>query len=178
MRLGIKNIALIEPCAKAFNILQNKYGAHHHIKLFNYACTYASGEATMYTETANKGQSNSLLKPKEHLTHYPDIQFTGNEIVKTIRLDALQLNGSYNMLNIDVQGAEAHVLTGAPQTLNHIDYVYTEVNKPGANLYESACDINDLDRILCDYDKVAVQFTAQGWGDALYIRKTKLQLND
>lgn len=172
--LGIKNISLIEPCAAAFNILKQKFGAHHHIKLFNYACTTIAGEAVMYTETANKGQSNSLLEPAMHTTFYPEIQFKGRETVKTIRLDALGLGKQYNMLNIDVQGAEGGVLLGATGILSQIDYVYIEVNKNNANLYKGATGVSQLDLILKEFQRVETSWTDAGWGDALYVRQNKL----
>lgn len=170
----IKNIVLIEPCAKAFNVLKNKFGAHRHIKLFNVACASIVGEAMMYTETRNKGQSNSLLKPVEHLTHYPDIIFDGNERVQLMPLDNLNLGNTYNFINMDVQGAEGNVLVGSKKTIEHIDYIYTEVNAPNANLYHGATDIDHLDALLNDFIRVDTCWTQQGWGDALYIRKTKL----
>ena len=173
-RLGIKNIALVEPCAKAFNTLKQKFSGHHHIQLFNYACAAYQGEALMHTETANKGQSNSLLKPVEHLKHYPDIQFTGTEPVKIRRLDSLGLPNKYNMINMDVQGAEGGVVAGASGLMQQIDYVYTEVNKDGANLYHGATPISELDKLLGDFTRVEVSWTGQGWGDALYIRTSKL----
>lgn len=172
--LGIKNIALIEPCAKAFNILRQKLGAHHHIQLFNCACSAYNGEATMFTETANKGQSNSLLAPANHLKHYPEIKFTGSELVKICRLDSLKLTNKYNMLNMDVQGAEGNVIIGATETMRHIDYVYTEVNKDDANLYQGATNISNLDQLLSDFTRVETEWTSQGWGDSLYIRNSKL----
>jgi len=174
MQLGIKNIALIEPCAKAFNVLKQKFGSHHHIKLFNYACTSAVGEAVMYTETRNQGQSNSLLCPVEHLKHYPDIQFNGKEAVKTTRVDLLGLGNRYNMLNIDVQGAEANVIVGAEHIMQYIDYVYTEVNTDAANLYQGATGISTLDALLTDFTRVETVWVKEGWGDGLYIRRTKL----
>lgn len=170
-QLGIKNIALIEPCAKAFNILKQKFGAHHHIKLFNYACTTMAGEAVMFTETANKGASNSLLQPANHTKYYPEIKFNSTEIVKTIRLDSLGLEPKYNMLNIDVQGAEAGVLLGASGIMDHIDYVYTEVNRDDANLYRNATGISTLNSILKDFERVETSWTGQGWGDSLYIKR-------
>lgn len=174
---GIKDIILIEPCAKAFNYLRNKFAGHHEIKLVNYACAAVDGEATMYTETANKGQSNSLLEPAKHLHHYPDIKFTGTEKVKVNRLDSIMMchyPEKYNMINMDVQGAEGAVIIGGKDTLLHIDYVYTEVNDDAAMLYKNATKISDLDQLLKDFQRVETSWTQQGWGDALYIRKTKL----
>lgn len=175
---GINNIILIEPCAPAFRKLQNKFGAHHHIQLLNVACAAVDGEAKMFTETANNGQSNSLLQPMRHLQHYPDIQFKGTETVKVYRLDTLMLPssnpGKYNMINMDVQGAEGAVVIGAKETLAHIDYIYTEVNDDSAQLYKNATKISDLDDLLKDFQRVETSWTQQGWGDALYIRKSKL----
>lgn len=174
LQLGIKNIALIEPCAKAFNILKNKYGAHHHIKLFNYACATHAGVAGMYTETANQGQSNSLLKPVNHLRHYPEIKFTDIETVSLIRLDALGLDKKYNLLNIDTQGTEIDVLIGGQGIMHQIDYIYTEVNKDDAELYQTASGITSMDNLLKEFERVETVWVDAGWGDALYIRKTKI----
>lgn len=171
----IKNIILIEPCSNAFKFLQNKFGSHHHIKLFNCACAAIDGEAQMYTETANKGQSNSLLQPMRHLHHYPNIQFTGHETVKVHRLDQLPYDRSkYNMINMDVQGAEGYVIIGAKHSIDYIDYIYTEVNEDAAQLYKNATGISYLDELLKDFQRVETSFTDHGWGDALYIRKTKI----
>lgn len=172
---NIKNIILIEPCAPAFNLLKNKFAAHHHIKLFNCACAAIDGESDMFIETANKGQSNSLLQPIRHLQHYPDITFDNKERVVVRRLDSLPFDRSkYNLLNMDVQGAEGYVLIGGKETLNEIDYVYTEVNEDGANLYKNATGVSHLDDLLKDFDRVETSWTQQGWGDALYIRKSLL----
>lgn len=175
---GIKNIMLIEPCAPAFKVLQNKFRSHHHIKIVNLACAAVDGEATMYTETANKGQSNSLLQPMRHLQHYPEIQFKGTEQVKVSRLDNIMSwhydREKYNLINMDVQGAEGAVIIGAKDTLTHIDYIYTEVNEDAAQLYKNATKVSDLDELLKDFTRVETSWTQQGWGDALYIRKILL----
>src|SRR5688572_9342366 len=102
----INNIILIEPCSPAFKKLQYLFSQSRTIKLINAACAAVDGEAMMYTETANKGQSNSLLQPMRHLQHYPDIQFKGTEQVKVMRLDTIMratvvVNKDYNMINMD-----------------------------------------------------------------------------
>lgn len=175
---GIKDIILIEPCAPAFKVLQNKFAGHHHIRLVHCACAAVDGTAQMFTETANKGQSNSLLQPARHLQHYPDIAFTGTEQVKVMRLDGIMkmipAAERYNTINMDVQGAEGAVIIGAKETLQYIDYVYTEVNEDSAHLYKNATKISDLDELLKDFKRVETSWTQQGWGDALYIRRTKL----
>ena len=174
---GINNIMLIEPCAPAFNELRKRFSGHHHIALVNAACAAVDGVAQMYTETANKGQSNSLLTPARHLQHYPEIKFNSTEQVVVYRLDTIMLSFNahqYNFINMDVQGAEGAVIIGGKETLAHIDYIYSEVNEDSAGLYKNATKISDLDELLKDFTRVETSWTQQGWGDALYIRSSKL----
>lgn len=172
-RNGIKDIVLIEPCAKAFNVLKNKFNAHHHIKLFNIACGAHDGEAVMVTETANKGQSNSLLSPADHIRQYPSIVFNGTELVKLKTLDSLQFESKYNMINSDCQGYEGEVFKGASETLKNIDYIYSEVNKN--NVYEGCILVDQLDKLLADFKRVETgQWVNDSWTDALYIKRSLL----
>lgn len=172
---GIKNIVLIEPCAPAFKILQNKFGSHHHIQLFNCACGSYIGEASMHVETANNGQSNSLLKPKNHIKQYPDIQFTDSEKVRVTTLDSLPLSmHKYNMLNMDCQCSEMQVLIGAKKTLESIDYIISEVNYPGAELYEGCTNITEMDDFLKAFGFVRPEdpeWIGGTWGDTFWIKK-------
>jgi FkbM family methyltransferase len=171
-KLGIEDCVLIEPCKAAYQVLQATYGKDPRIKLFNCACGAADGHAEMYTSKNNNGQSNSLLKPKKHLDHYPTIQFTEREEVAVRQLDGLPIHPErYNTLVMDVQGAELLVLQGAAQILRHIEYIYTEINSQ--ELYENNVMVEELDDFLADFDRVAVYWVRQqGWGDALYIRRT------
>lgn len=169
---GILKLVLIEPCAAAFKIAQLKYGNDPDITLLNFACGSYTGEASMFIETANAGQSNSLLKPVNHLKHYPDIKFKDTELVQVRPLDDLPLPAGINTLVMDVQGGEGHVLLGGRQVLAGMDYVYTEVNADNGNLYEGATGITELDAILYEFERVETSWTKQGWGDSLYIRKT------
>lgn len=174
LRMGIKPIALIEPCGPAVAILDEKFGKHPDIEIFNFACGSYTGEASMFIETANAGQSNSLLKPANHMKHYPDIKFRGTELVQVRPLDALPLPAGINTLVMDVQGGEGHVLRGARQVLAGINYVYTEVNADDGNLYEGATGITELDAMLHEFTRVETSWTSQAWGDALYIRRSVL----
>lgn len=170
---GIKPIVFIEPCKDAFSVLKQKFEHNSNVLLFNTACGNYNGVTTIFTETKNKGQSNSILSPKLHLTHYKDIVFEDFETVVICKVDFLDFNRSaYNFINIDVQGYEGNVLKGATDTLKSIDYIYAEVNKE--ELYTGCTMVEELDEILSDFDRVVTKFTNAGWGDALYIRKSLL----
>lgn len=171
---GIRQVALIEPCSPAFKILHDKYGKDPDITLFNCACGSYTGEAAMFTETANQGQSNSLLKPANHLKQYPTIQFKDTELVQVRPLDALPLPEGLNFLSIDTQCSELQVLSGAKTVLESIDYIMAEVNAPGAELYEGCTDINEMDQFLMYwkfYRPEEPKWINNSWTDSFWIKQ-------
>lgn len=171
---GVSDIVFIEPCEVAFKRLKGTFGATESVLLIQCACGEADGTAEMYVETANQGQSNSLLKPDQHLKHYPQIQFPDRELVPVRRLDnILRHPDKYNFLMMDTQGAELLVLKGATATLPFIDYIYTEVNDQ--ELYAGNALVTELDDYLPDFRRVATNWVGNaGWGDAVYVRTALL----
>lgn len=172
---GIKRFVYIEPCAAAFNELKNKFAAHHHIQLFNYACGDVECEQVMYTGSQNEGQSNSLLKMVKHLHIHPGITLPNTELVTVKRLDSLGLaHKGYQLLVMDCQGFEGRVLKGATETLKQVNYVYTEVNKD--EVYQGCTLVDELDQLLYEFDRVETgQWVGNMWSDALYVRKKSLE---
>ena len=170
IRLGIKEGHLFEPCISYIKLLDKGIGeadfTMHHCALGNY-----KGEATMHLTSFNKGQSNSLLVPKKHLEYFPQIEFDNDEPVYIRLLDSFEIDYC-NFLVMDVQGYELEVLKGATETLKHIDYIYTEVNRE--ELYENCAMVEDLDNYLTEFRRVETKWKRKGFGDALYIRSTLL----
>jgi FkbM family methyltransferase len=175
---GINDIVFIEPCAAAFKILKARIGVDDRILLFQCACGQEDGPGEIFVETANQGQSNSMLKPKKHLTLYPHIQFPDTEQITVRRLDNLPFHRSrYNLLMMDTQGAELLVLKGAATTLDTIDYIYTEVNSQ--EIYEGNALADELGAFLTDFQLVESHWVSNhGWGDAIYVRKSLLKFED
>ena len=139
--------------------------------LYNVALGSKSSIKTMFVESANQGQSSSLLKPKFHLKQYPHITFPDREEVKVETLDNIPLGkGFYNFINMDVQGYELEVLKGATDTLKHIDYLMCEVNR--AEVYENCCMVEEIDGFLKSYGLERVETSWEGvtWGDAFYVK--------
>lgn len=167
---GIEHIAYIEASPLTFATLKQKQFKPT-VKLYNVACADYCGYGQMYAETDNQGQSSSLLPPGTHTKHYPGIKFNHREDVKVVTLDSLRLT-RYNFMNVDVQGAELLVFKGGQKTLQYVDYIYTEVNTEG--VYQGAPHVHELDSFLKDFQRVETFMTGQGWGDALYIKKTLL----
>ena len=102
----------------------------------------------------------------------PWINFEGTEEVEVKTLDSYNIKG-YNFINIDVQGYEMEVFKGGKNTLEGIDYIYSEVNK--AELYEGCAQMSELDSFLGGYgfERVETYWPEDwyNWGDALYIKK-------
>jgi len=168
-KLNINNIMFFEPVEKTFNILKNNIGEN--AILINSALGNIIGEIDMFTENINKGQSSSILEPKQHLLQHPNIIFDGKTKVKITKLDTFLTEvKNYNFINIDVQGYELEVFRGGKKFLENIDYIITEVNR--AELYKNCPLVEDIDSYLKQYNFVRVETTWDGgtWGDAFYIK--------
>lgn len=167
---GIKDIIIFEPLSKNFEVL-SKNCANLNANINGHQVALGSEEKTveMYI-SSNDGLSSSILKPKVHLTQYKDILFNERETVEVKLLDSFDTK-DFNFLNMDVQGYELEVLKGGSKTLEHVDYVYCEVNRD--EVYEGNAYIEEIDEFLSKYGMSRVETDWEGgiWGDALYIKK-------
>ena len=177
-RNNISNIICFEPVPSTFQIL--KESVKDNAILINLALGNENKKVMMNIETANNGQSNSILKPSIHLTQYPHIRFNSEIEVEMMRMDdflenynrnnSLVYRETFNFLILDVQGYELEVLKGAEKTLNEIDYVLCEVNR--GDLYKGSPHVDEIDDYLKKYNfkRVETNWAGDIWGDAFYIR--------
>lgn len=124
---------------------------------------------------SNNGSSSSLLTPKLHLQHYPNIWVVKSEKMITRRWDEWCAAydfpvDDYNVLNLDVQGAELMVLTGMGQLLSKFDFIITEINT--AELYDSCVLFDELTQYLTQFGFKLQQtvMTDHQWGEAFYCK--------
>lgn len=175
---GITDLIFFEPVPNTFQKLTEKLDGK--AILINKALGNTEGKISMNLETANDGQSNSILQPALHLKQYPHIKFEDTVEVDITTLDNFMgeffsnkpIDGptKFNMINIDVQGYELEVFKGAEKTLENIDYIITEVNRDV--VYHQCAFVDDLDEFLGKYNFKRVETTWDGgtWGDALYVK--------
>jgi len=166
---GIQDIIIFEPISENFDILSERVqDLNANIAGYQVALGSERGEFTMYVSD-NEKQSSSLLKPKVHLTHHPHVKFPSKETVEVHLLDDYDCD-TCNFINMDVQGFELEVLKGGKKTLEHVDYVYCEVNRD--EVYENNAFVEELDEFLGEYGmkRVETDWAGEIWGDALYIR--------
>ena len=170
---NIPNLVFFEPLSNSLEILEDNlsgYADKANIQIFPYALGNEEKEVEMYVSD-HGGMCSSVLKPKIVLEQYPGIKFPRKETVKMIRLDDAEIDISdYNFINIDVQGYELEVLRGSENTLNNIDYVYTEINVE--EVYENAPHVDELDKFLSTYgfSRVETDLSGTTWGEAFYIK--------
>ena len=75
-------------------------------------------------------------------------------------------------MNLDIQGVELRALKSMEKYLQHVKYIYTEVNTE--QVYKGCNLIGEIDEYLKQFGfgRVAQQTYKQfGWGDAFYIIK-------
>ncbi|KRF18749.1 methyltransferase FkbM [Paenibacillus sp. Soil787] len=172
--MGIENILLIEANPEVFKRLEKKVRTYPHVQI--YQCAICDRNGYIPLRVTSLDQSSSILPLKQHLNLYANVVETHQVIVPSKTLDTLlnelQLNpGDYNLLTIDIQGAELLAFQGAVSTLNHISGIVTEVNLE--ELYEGCALLDEIDIFLelQGFHRVALNTPDHPtWGDAFYLK--------
>jgi FkbM family methyltransferase len=179
---GAKQVALFEPSSTSFDEMAKRVvsmqssGASQGVSIFclRTALGNRCGHATLNVETANAGQSSSLLKAKVHATQYPGITFDSTEDVEICTLDqcgAIDAMRPFDFLAIDVQGYELEVFKGGVQTLKGIRAISAEINRE--ELYEGCALVGEVDAFLAaqGFDRVETEWCGGTWGEGIYVRR-------
>jgi len=160
--ININNIFWIDANAKSDNI-------------HNYLVSDNDGDEYTFN-ISNNTESSSMYNMKMHLIEYPDISYDNTIKLKSNTIDTIyNVNNidktKYNMRNICVQGAELKALQGGINNINNIDVIFMKVyNK---ELYDNCPNTYDIDKFLLKYNfnRVITEYTINGWGVALYVKK-------
>ncbi|GDZ95224.1 methyltransferase FkbM family protein [Planktothrix agardhii CCAP 1459/11A] len=175
LAMGAQRVLFIEANPTVFERLQTNIAQYPNVQALNYAISHENGTVTLRVTSFD--QSSSILPLKHHLDIYPTIQETEQVTVPSRTLDTLLqelgLNpADFNILNIDIQGAELLALQGATNWLQYVEAINTEVNYK--ELYEGCALIDDLDEFLERYGFQRIATITPhhpDWGDAFYIKK-------
>ena len=174
--LNISKIFFIEANPTVFERLKaNTTRSSVDVTVVNYAISNQNGKVTLYVNSIV--QSSSILPLKHYRDIYPNIKETHQLIVESKTLDNLleefELSPTdFNILNLDIQGAELLALQGATNLLKYIDVVYTKVNYE--ELYEGCALAEEIDEFLgqTGFGRVAIAKPFHpSWGNAFYVRK-------
>lgn len=171
--LGIKDVVWFEADPQTYQILKNNVEPYGHLA---YNVLLADVEKNyQFNVTSNRGASSSLLRLKKHAQHHPHVIVTSIKELPGRRFDSFSKEvgldlRKYNLLNIDVQGAELHVIKGMGDLIDNFDYVMAEVNE--AELYEGCALLPQLNDYLFSrgFSMQTKSMTKYEWGDAFYTR--------
>jgi FkbM family methyltransferase len=173
-REGAASAVFFEPSTSSFQEMARRIGERPGVCLVHAALGNYNGTGVLLVETANAGQSSSLLKAKVHATQYPQITFDSTESITVIRLDnwqGLSHFGPWDLLAIDVQGYELEVFKGAEETLKSVQAISAEINRE--ELYEGCALVGEVDAWLAarGFDRVETEWCGGGWGEAIFVRR-------
>ncbi|MCW5625494.1 MAG: FkbM family methyltransferase, partial [Burkholderiales bacterium] len=174
---GIERVLLVEANPDLAAQLRVKFAQAVHVTVA--ACCLADTEDVRTFHVNAFSQSSSLLPLKLHEQLYPFAHVAETRQLRTTTLDHLLDEhaldpGAFNVLNIDVQGAELLVLKGAERQLPLIDLINVEVNfaelyagVPGIEAIDAHLTTRGFERVVlaCPYDRT--------WGDAIYVNTSR-----
>ncbi len=172
--MGVQKVLFVEANPVVFERLQANIAGVPNVQAVN--CAVSNENGTVNLRVTSIDQSSSILQLKRHLELYPNIQETHQVEVQSRTIDTLleelQLNPyDFNILNIDIQGAELLALQGAANWLKYVAGINTEVNYE--ELYDGCVLIDQLDEFLekHGFQRVATITHHPYWGDAFYVKK-------
>lgn len=174
LELGAQKVLLIEANPQIFQKLQTIVADIPNVIPLNYAICDREGSINLRLNAYDF--SSSILPLKQHRDIYPNMLEVGEVSVAAKTLDRLiteqDLNkAAFNVLVLDIQGAELLALKGSEETLKTVDAIYSEVNLQ--ELYEGCALIEQIDEFLTDhsFQRVAIKTPFHPfYGDAFYVK--------
>lgn len=121
----------------------------------------------------NKGMS-SMLMVEPH--HWSAGCYRGTIMLSSLRLDTFlernQLGFDFDMLNMDVQGAELMVCDGAEKVLNNVKYINIEVTFSSPQ-YQGNPLFHEVQAYLAlkGFNHISTELSDPTWGDAIFARE-------
>ncbi|MDS1347803.1 FkbM family methyltransferase [Planktothrix agardhii] len=178
-RLNLPNtvkILVIDANQGAVERLQENFADSPNIQVVQAAIANHNDTVTLHLTSLES--SSSILPWKQYSEIYPNIKEIQQLTLSSRTLDTLleELNLSpsdFNILILDIQGAELLALEGANQLLNTLDAIYTNVHYQ--ELFEGGALAEEVNQFLSDYqfDIVAEDTPYHpAWGEAFYVRQT------
>ncbi len=179
--MNVERVLFVEANPAVFERLKTNIAGLSNVLAVNCVISNINGISTLYVTSMD--QSSSILPLKEHQKVYPEIKEVERLVLESRTIDTLlqelQLNpADFNILNIDIQGAELLALQGATNLFKHIEAINTEVNYE--ELYEGCALIDDIDDFLeiHGFDRAATATPYHpSWGDAFYVKKPVITMS-
>jgi len=174
LALGVERLLLIEADPTLAAGLTEHFRDEPLVSVASCAVTDFDGEIDLHVMSSTA--SNSILSIERHAEIFPEIHETGRVRVPARTLDSLlaeqgHADDAFNVMALDIQGAELQALRGAAGLLPRLDGLLVEVNF--AELYQGCAQIDEIDDHLLAYGFVRVMTMSpyqSGYGDAFYVK--------
>lgn len=171
---GASPCIYVEPVDAVFAKLAQNIDAMPGHTAVQAVCSDTEGESVTFNVASNGGQSSSFLALGAHAGFHPTITYTATQPMLTTTVDHLVERYSPrrvpNLLVVDAQGADLHVLRGAARSLRAIDGVFVEASEEP--LYAGGCTHSQITGFLepFGFRMRWMVLDSQGHGEAFYCR--------
>lgn len=176
-RSGVTKAVFIDPLDETFGQLEERVSQIEGYEAIKALIGDDDGKSVTFNVSSNTGESSSFLEPKDHTKIKPNIHFEEKRSMTLRSLDKLLpekgiVPEDYDMMFIDTQGAEKHVILGALNTLKSIDFIWMEVSI--GDIYEGDMPISRFVVFLeaLGFELGHCELKRLGWGDALFVRRS------
>ncbi|MDD5589061.1 MAG: FkbM family methyltransferase [Candidatus Nanoarchaeia archaeon] len=162
INLGVKKLIYIEANPEVIPVLTNhtnKFKDKIDVKIFNYAITDQNAILQFYV--TDNVMSSSLLPLKLHQKYYPTVHHQKIINVNGITFNDLMRNANinindYNILVLDIQGAELIALKKSVDYINRFDMIMTEISRE--EIYAGCCLHNEITEFLKQYNFYMIDY--------------------
>lgn len=167
--------AFVEPIPHIFAKLQKTLTQYPGYVGIQALCSDVANEWVDFFVSSNDGGSSSMLGLGNHASLYPSISYVETLHLQTSTADNIAKSHfpgtDFDLLVLDTQGAEMHVLRGAVDLLQRSKAAWIEVSEEP--LYEGGCTFEEVTAFTRSFGMKLRQVSIgkEGWGDALYVKK-------
>lgn len=155
------------------SLIKQNLENHPELNIINAVVSNKDGDDIEFKIT-NLTNCSSILDLGYHKEIHPNVEVVEIIKMKTKTIQTLYKENNislstYNILVMDIQGAELLALKGMGSIINNIDNIYVEVNEK--ELYEGCCKLEDLDSFLFNLGFSRKYLTLlNGYGNAFYLK--------
>lgn len=176
-RSGVSKAVFIDPLDETFDQLEERVSQVEGYQAIQALIGDEDGKTVTFNVSTNTGESSSFLEPKDHTKIKPDIHFSEKRAMTLRSLDKILpekgiVPEDYDMMFIDTQGAEKHVILGGLNTMKSIDFIWMEVSI--GDIYQGDMSISRFVVLLeaLGFELGHCEMKRLGWGDALFVRRS------
>ncbi len=173
--LGVQHVLWVEADPQHMAVLQSNIAQFPGHRAVQTCLAETDGRVASFYRTNNRGESSSILRMGVHSQLLPQIQVIEETTLETSTFATLcereRLDlGLYDLLVMDIQGAELLALQGFGETLDRFSGIYLEVNLQP--LYQGCALLGEIDAFLKarGFTRRETLLTQQQYGDAFYLR--------